>query len=101
MTIQLNIAEAKARLSELIDAAIAGEEVVLARAGKPVARIVVEAAPPNRANLFGVLAHLGPVPEEALTPEPLDAQYDFEDDTVRRYPIAAEREHKMSWPKGK
>ena len=36
MTIQVNIARAKATLSELVALAEAGEEVVLARAGKPV-----------------------------------------------------------------
>jgi prevent-host-death family protein len=41
MTIQLNIADAKERPSQLIDLALQGEDVVLARAGKPVARIVM------------------------------------------------------------
>ena len=36
----VNIHEAKARLSELLDRALAGEEVVIARAGKPLARLV-------------------------------------------------------------
>ena len=40
MTIHVNIGEAKSRLSELIAAALRGEEVVLARAGVPTARIV-------------------------------------------------------------
>jgi prevent-host-death family protein len=37
---QMNIAEAKARLSELIAAVERGEDVVIARGGVPVARIV-------------------------------------------------------------
>ena len=36
--------EAKARLSELIDQALAGKEVVITRHGRPVARIVPEKA---------------------------------------------------------
>jgi prevent-host-death family protein len=36
---QVNVAEAEAKLSALIDRAAAGEEIVLAKAGKPVARI--------------------------------------------------------------
>ena len=40
MTIHVNIGEAKTRLSELVAASIRGEEVVLAKAGRPVARIV-------------------------------------------------------------
>ena len=39
--LRVNLAEAKARLSELIDAALAGEEVVLARRGKPLVRLQV------------------------------------------------------------
>ena len=35
----VNIYEAKAKLSSLIERAQAGEEVVIARAGKPVARL--------------------------------------------------------------
>jgi prevent-host-death family protein len=36
----INIAEAKAKLSELLDRAVAGEEIVIARSGKPIARLV-------------------------------------------------------------
>jgi prevent-host-death family protein len=37
MTHSVNIAEAKARLSALVDRAAAGEEIILSRAGRPVA----------------------------------------------------------------
>lgn len=36
----VNIAQAKATLSALVDRAAAGEEIILARSGKPVARLV-------------------------------------------------------------
>lgn len=36
----INIHEAKTQLSKLIEAVEAGEEVILARAGKPVAKLV-------------------------------------------------------------
>jgi prevent-host-death family protein len=36
----INVAEAKAKLSQLLDRASAGEEIVITRAGKPVARLV-------------------------------------------------------------
>ncbi len=36
----VNVAEAKAHLSELIELASAGEEIILARGGKPRARLV-------------------------------------------------------------
>lgn len=48
MVIQVNVAQAKARLSELLDAATAGRAVVIARAGRPVARLVPVGAPPRR-----------------------------------------------------
>ncbi len=37
----VNIHEAKTQLSKLIKAAEAGEEIIIARAGRPVARLVV------------------------------------------------------------
>ena len=37
---QVNIYDAKTKLSALLDKAIAGEEVVIARAGKPLARLM-------------------------------------------------------------
>jgi len=40
----VNVADAKARLPELIDRAAGGEEIILARAGKPRARLVPLAA---------------------------------------------------------
>lgn len=40
MATQINIAEAKAKLSALLDRALAGEEIVIARAGEPLARLV-------------------------------------------------------------
>lgn len=37
---QVNVHEAKTNLSRLIERAIAGQEVVIARAGKPVVKLV-------------------------------------------------------------
>lgn len=46
---EVNIDAAKAQLSHLVDRANAGEEVVITRHGRPVARLVpVETARPNR-----------------------------------------------------
>jgi len=36
----LNLYEAKTQLSKLVDRAAAGEEIVIAKAGKPMARLV-------------------------------------------------------------
>ncbi len=40
MTIQINIHEAKTRLSELLQRVMNGEEIIIAKAGKPVARLL-------------------------------------------------------------
>lgn len=40
MTMHVNIGEAKTRLSELVAAAVRGEEVVLDKAGEPQVRLV-------------------------------------------------------------
>jgi prevent-host-death family protein len=45
----VNMREAKTHLSRLVDRAVAGEEIVIARAGKPVAKLVpYEARQPDR-----------------------------------------------------
>ncbi len=60
MARQINIAEAKAKLSELVEAASKGEEIVLARHGKPMARLSRLTAPAKREpRKFGQLEHLG------------------------------------------
>lgn len=67
MGIHINIAEAKARLSELVAAAVRGEEVVLDRAGKPQVRLVAVAEASaaetarrseKRKSALGMYAHL-------------------------------------------
>ncbi len=44
---QVNIHEAKTHLSRLVERAARGEQIVIARAGKPVARLVALAPPPS------------------------------------------------------
>ncbi|HWC81463.1 MAG TPA: type II toxin-antitoxin system Phd/YefM family antitoxin [Pseudonocardiaceae bacterium] len=39
MTVQVNIYDAKTHLSQLVDQAAAGEEVIIARNGRPIARL--------------------------------------------------------------
>ncbi len=49
MGITVNIDEAKTHLSQLLNRALRGEEVIIAKAGKPVARLVpFEEAPARR-----------------------------------------------------
>lgn len=58
MTIQVNIAKAKATLSDLVARAEAGEEVVLSRNGRPVARISAVASGERKKRTLGVWDHL-------------------------------------------
>ena len=51
----VNIYEAKTRLSQLVDKAAAGEDVVVSRNGKPLVRIT-RLEVPKRHVTFGVLA---------------------------------------------
>ncbi len=45
----VNLYEAKTRLSQLVEEAAAGEEIVIAKAGKPRARLIaVPTSPPKR-----------------------------------------------------
>jgi prevent-host-death family protein len=44
--IQVNLYQAKTQLSSLVERASKGEEIVIAKAGKPMARLVVPATQP-------------------------------------------------------
>lgn len=46
MPVQVNIHEAKTRFSQLLARVLSGEEVIIAKAGKPVARLVPFQQPP-------------------------------------------------------
>lgn len=50
----INVHEAKTHLSRLLDRAASGEEIVIARAGKPIARLMPLTRRPPR--VFGALA---------------------------------------------
>jgi len=73
----VNIHDAKTHLSRLLEEVAAGAEVVIARAGKPIARLVpIEGAP--RPKLLGLLAGQIEVPEDFDAPLPPDVIADFE-----------------------
>ncbi len=67
-TMQVNIYEAKTQLSRLVTRAAEGEDVVIARAGKPVARIVPYEKRPVRRQPGG-LKGLLELPEDWDSPE--------------------------------
>ncbi|UFN49156.1 type II toxin-antitoxin system prevent-host-death family antitoxin [Roseomonas sp. OT10] len=71
----VNIHAAKTQLSRLVDAAAAGQEIVIARAGKPVAKLVPLDGPIRRPRrvLGSLSGHLRvptdfdvPLPDEVL-----------------------------------
>lgn len=68
MTETINVAHAKAQLSALIDRAAAGEEIVLSRAGRPVARLMPLAEQTPRQP--GLLKHWR-IPDDLFL-EPMD-----------------------------
>jgi len=67
----------RSQLSRLLDAAAAGEEVIIAKAGKPVARLVPfkEKKEPRK---LGTLAGKLHVPDDFDDPLPDDVLADFE-----------------------
>ncbi len=85
MTI-INIAEAKAQLSQLAARASQGEEIVLARHGQPIARLMpledVVAAAPQRG--FGIGRATFEVREDFDDPLPSDLLDAFEGDISPR-----------------
>lgn len=75
----VNIHAAKTHLSRLVDAAAGGEEILIARAGRPVARLVPledRAVRPRRR--LGRLAGQVSVPEDFDAPLPEEVLAGFE-----------------------
>ncbi len=70
---QFNVAEAKARFSELVQKAVSGEEVVIARDNRPLLRLVPLAGPGGRREPGSAKGRVWMAPDFDRTPE------DFED----------------------
>lgn len=60
----INIHEAKTHLSRLVEQAAAGEEIVIAKAGRPVARLMPLAQPSSVPRKLGLLAGKYVVPDD-------------------------------------
>ena len=73
----VNIYDAKTRLSQLVDKAASGEDVVVSRNGKPLARITRLTAP-KRQIRFGLLQGQLTVPEDFDAPLPDEVLAGFE-----------------------
>ncbi|WP_219415968.1 type II toxin-antitoxin system Phd/YefM family antitoxin [Pseudonocardia nigra] len=68
MTVQVNVQEAKTRLSQILAQAEGGEDVIIARDGTPVVRLVPVGPPPPRPVGFVT----GSVPDSFFDPLPDD-----------------------------
>jgi prevent-host-death family protein len=75
---QVNLYEAKTQLSKLVDRAAAGEEIIIARHGRPVARLVAYAPPAGKRRRLGVLAGKIWIADDFDDPLPEDVLADFE-----------------------
>jgi prevent-host-death family protein len=86
----VNIHAAKTQFSQLVDRAAAGEEIVIARAGKPVARLVplVTAQAPRR---FGVLKGQIKVADDFDAPLPKEILDLFYESPIEPPPRGAKR----------
>jgi prevent-host-death family protein len=63
-TITVNMHEAKTNLSRLVEKAVQGESVVIAKAGKPMVRIIaIDAQLPAKKKRIGFLAGQATVPD--------------------------------------
>lgn len=74
----VNIHEAKTHLSRYVERAAAGEEIIIARAGKPIARLAPLASKELPPRTLGLLAEKFEVPanfDEPLPDDVLDLFY--------------------------
>ena len=75
MALVVNMHDAKTHLSRLVARAAAGEQMVIARAGRPAARLVPYVEAPRRPGVFKGSIRLAPsfddpLPEELFSPWP-------------------------------
>ncbi len=73
----VNIYEAKTQLSKLVDLASSGTDVVIARAGKPMARLT-KLKEEKRPLVYGLLEGEGWIADDFNAPLPDDLQAAFE-----------------------
>jgi len=74
----VNIYEAKTKLSKLVDLAASGTDVVIARNGKPVARLTTFEQPKRKPIVYGLLEGKGWIADDFDAPLPEEIQKYFE-----------------------
>jgi len=73
----INIYEAKTQLSRLVEQAAAGKDIIIARGGKPIARLT-RLQPPRREIRFGMLKGKIKVASDFDAPLPAQVLAQFE-----------------------
>ncbi len=69
ISIQVNLLKAKTQISRLLDRAEAGEDVIIARAGHPVVRLVpIAVGGPNAPRVLGALRGKGWISDDFDAP---------------------------------
>jgi prevent-host-death family protein len=74
----VNVHAAKTNFSRLVDRAAAGEEIIIAKAGEPVAKLVPLSAPSREKRRLGLLAGRAVIPPDFDQPLPDEVLDDFE-----------------------
>ncbi len=74
----VNVHAAKTHLSRLVDEAAAGAEIIIAKAGKPLAKLVPLAADPRPKRVLGLLAGRAVIPPDFEDPLSEDVLRAFE-----------------------
>jgi len=74
----VNIYEAKTQLSKLVDLAASGQDIIIARAGKPVARLTGLDTKQSRLTGLGALKGRGWIAEDFDAPLPDHILAEFE-----------------------
>lgn len=70
----ISVTEAKAQLTELVRRAEAGEEIVLTRHGKPAARLIPAAPPPDERARRALIASIQAAARHRIKPGPTAAR---------------------------
>ena len=74
----INVHAAKTHLSRLVDEAAAGAEIIIAKAGKPLAKLVPLDAAKKTKRTLGLLAGKAVIPSGFDDPLPEDVLREFE-----------------------
>ena len=77
-----NISEAKAELSALIEAVQSGSEVIIAKAGKPVARLVAFRGPAHPRKPGSMAGEIWAAPDFDTLPDDLAEAFGIEESTT-------------------